>query len=577
MELNEATLLHSSERGEIILGTAEDGKQYVRKSGSFDTAVLAKLKECKSPFLAAVVDYSADYMIMEYVSGEPLNAGNLPKDRLYEIFSEICEGIIALHYAGIIHRDIKPSNIMLTDSGKIKIIDYDAARLKKPEADKDTVFVGTDGFAAPEQYGFMQTDERSDIYALGVTMKLLLGEQYMRSPYKAVAEKCMRFDPQKRYPTVAAVKLALSFANSRWLLLVSAVIIAFALALPFMLKGAEKSQGDQETAATTAYTAENTITETAPLITEEISDETTVSTAAVSTETAKNTTTTTESKAVDTEKEQENIEEADPVASTSSKTTTSPVTVSEDTTTVMTEINASEDNIKSDDIYEWDALLVPEGFPRLADYVSSYMFNYESTSYTFEWNDMDDTKAQECFDKLSEWLGKCRSKEFSLPTMYGYTLVKDRCNVSFQRVPDNDAIKTRVVVSYSIYPPNDLNQIEIPDIKKSDTGGRTMKWEDIDILYDGFPKLTDYVTGTSISEYDGTGAIVWDRMSQSEATAICLKIVQSFKETKKYDIYARDDGFMRYTIEGDGNFMSFTWFSEDWLDQYYQAQLALLF
>ena len=125
----------------------------------------------------AVVEYSSDYVIMEYVSGEPLNAGNLPKDRLYEIFSEICEGISALHSVGIVHRDIKPSNIMLTDSGKIKIIDYDAARLKKPEADKDTTFIGTDGFAAPEQYGFMQTDERSDIYALGVTMKLLLGEQ----------------------------------------------------------------------------------------------------------------------------------------------------------------------------------------------------------------------------------------------------------------------------------------------------------------------------------------------------------------------------------------------------------------
>lgn len=576
MELNETTLLHSSERGEIILGTAEDKKQYVRKSGSFDTAVMAKLKDCKSPYLAAVVEYSADYMIMEYVSGEPLNAGNLPKDRLYEIFCEICEGIMALHCAGIIHRDIKPSNIMLTDSGKIKIIDYDAARLKKPEADKDTVFVGTDGFAAPEQYGFMQTDERSDIYALGVTMKLLLGEQYMRSPYKAVAEKCMRFDPQKRYPTVAAVKLAISLVNSRWLLIVSAVIIAFALSLPFMLRGAEKPLTEQETAATTAHTTENTITETAPVITKEISNETTASTTVSSIETTKNTTTTTESKTVDTEKSDENTEETSP-AVTTSKTTALPVEVGENTTTVMTEEKAGEDNTKSDDIYEWDTLLVPEEFPRLADYVSSYMFNYESTSYTFEWNDMDDTKAQECFDKISEWLGECRCKEFSLPTMYGYTLEKDRCNVSFQRVPDNDTIKTRVVVSYSVFPPKGLSQIEIPDIKNSDTGGRTMKWEDIDILYDGFPKLTDYITGTSISEYDGTGAIVWDRMSQSEAAAICLKIVQSFKETKKYDIYARDDGFMRYTIEGDGNFMSFTWFSEDWLDQYYQAQLALLF
>ena len=120
MELYEESLLCSSERGKITLGTGSDGRQYVRKSGSFDTEVLHKLSELQCPFVASVAEYSAEYVIMEYISGEPLSAKNLPADRLFEIFSEICSGISALHAAGIIHRDIKPSNIMLTDSGKIK-------------------------------------------------------------------------------------------------------------------------------------------------------------------------------------------------------------------------------------------------------------------------------------------------------------------------------------------------------------------------------------------------------------------------------------------------------------------------
>lgn len=592
MELNETTLLHSSERGEIILGTADNGKQYVRKSGSFDTAVMAKLKDCKSPYLATVVEYSADYMIMEYVSGEPLNAGNLPKDRLYEAFSEICEGIISLHCEGIIHRDIKLSNIMLTDSGKIKIIDYDAARLKKPEADKDTVFVGTEGFAAPEQYGFMQTDERSDIYALGVTMKLLLGEQYMRSPYKAVAEKCMRFDPQKRYPTVAAVKLAISLVNSRWLLIVSAVIIAFALSLPLMLKGTENPRTEQETVATTAYTTENTATETVPLITEEISDETTVSTSAITNET-----TAKETTAIATAQETivKETEAADTVATASETTTVMTeeaateeiTTLPPVTTEEQTEIEevSSEDTeavseviAENNDTYQWEILITPEGFPKLADSVSAFYFYSSSGGCEFIWDSLSDEKDNEYFDKVAKWLGEYEYSEKNDAAGYDRRLKSKDYEVLFNRTADDEkgTVGTRIGVNKRRIEKFDINAIPIPRIEKvKGFNDRSIKWEDIDVLYDGFSKLTDYVDDFTVSETDGAVYIGWERMSQTEAAATALKLARGMKSLEYFSISANTYGYSIWTIWGDEHKIKITWFSDSMLEDNYQYQLKI--
>ena len=592
MELNETTLLHSSERGEIILGTAEDKKQYVRKSGSFDTAVMAKLKDCKSPYLAAVVEYSADYMIMEYVSGEPINAGNLPKDRLYEVFSEICEGIIALHCAGIIHRDIKPSNIMLTDSGKIKIIDFDAARLKKPEADKDTVFVGTEGFAAPEQYGFMQTDERSDIYALGVTMKLLLGEQYMRSPYKAVAEKCMRFDPQKRYPTVAAVKLAISLVNSRWLLIVAALIIAFALSLPFMLRGAEKPRTEQETVATTAYTTEDSATETVPLITEEISDETTVSTTAITNETTAKETT---AKATAQETTVKETEAADTVATASEtttvmkeeavaeeKTTLPPVTTEEQTE--IEEVSSedteavSEVIAENNDTYQWEILITPEGFPKLADSVSAFYFYSSSGGCEFIWDSLSEDKDNEYFDKIAKWLGEYEYSEKNDAAGYDRRLKSKDYEVLFYRTADDErgTVGTRIDVNKRPIEKLDINAIPIPRIEKvKGFNDRSIKWEDIDVLYDGFPKLTDYVDDFTVSETDGAVYIGWERMSQTEAAATALILARGMQNLEYFCISANTYGYSIWTIWGDEHKIKITWFSDSMLEDNYQYQLKI--
>ena len=93
----------------------------------------------------------------------------------------------------------------------MKLIDFDASRFFKKGQSKDTVIIGTAGYAAPEQLGFAQSDERTDIFALGVLMNVMLtGEHPTNKLYKGklrkVIEKCIQLDPQKRYKNVEELK-----------------------------------------------------------------------------------------------------------------------------------------------------------------------------------------------------------------------------------------------------------------------------------------------------------------------------------------------------------------------------------
>ena len=85
----------------------------------------------------------------------------------------MCKALWVLHSLGAVHRDVKPENIILRGSEAV-LIDFDAARLYKPEESGDTQVLGTTGFAAPEQYGLSQTDRRADIYAVGILMNVML-------------------------------------------------------------------------------------------------------------------------------------------------------------------------------------------------------------------------------------------------------------------------------------------------------------------------------------------------------------------------------------------------------------------
>ena len=131
-----------------------------------------------------------------------------------QILCQICDGLSQLHINGIVHRDIKPGNVMITDDGTVKIIDYSISRLIKPEQRKDTTVLGTAGYASPEQFGFTQTNGKTDIYACGVLLNYLLtgklpNEQLHQGPLTTVIQQCIEIDENKRFASADELKKVL--------------------------------------------------------------------------------------------------------------------------------------------------------------------------------------------------------------------------------------------------------------------------------------------------------------------------------------------------------------------------------
>ena len=156
-------------------------------------------------------------VLEEYIQGDTL--GSLLRGALFTpeevrgIVSQVCRALWVLHSLGAVHRDVKPENIILRGDEAV-LIDFDAARLHKPEIEQDTQILGTTGFAAPEQYGMSQSDHRADIYSVGILINVMLtGEHPSRRLAEGrlgrVVERCTRVNPQKRYPDVLHLMEAL--------------------------------------------------------------------------------------------------------------------------------------------------------------------------------------------------------------------------------------------------------------------------------------------------------------------------------------------------------------------------------
>lgn len=133
---------------------------------------------------------------------------HISKQEAISIYIQVCKATKQLHECNpaIIHRDIKPENIFY-DSGKIYLFDFDISRNFNLDKNKDTHILGSQGYAAPEQFGFRQSDQRSDIYALGVLLNVLLtkklpSEEMCKTKEKHIIEKAISLDPEKRYQTI---------------------------------------------------------------------------------------------------------------------------------------------------------------------------------------------------------------------------------------------------------------------------------------------------------------------------------------------------------------------------------------
>lgn len=223
-------LLKESEKSSVHLVRKKDGTQlFVRKILKGQRHIYSTLQKCEHPYLPKLYEVDmaegSTTIIEEYIEGVSLGCAELSEKQLLKAVKELCIVLEFLHGKDIIHRDIKPSNIILANDGHIRLIDFDAARMPKDDLEQDTRLLGTRGYAPPEQYGFSQTDARADIYALGVTLKQLLGDRAQKPRYRRIIQTCTNLNPDKRYQSAAQVKRALSCSEHGALYVSAAAVL----------------------------------------------------------------------------------------------------------------------------------------------------------------------------------------------------------------------------------------------------------------------------------------------------------------------------------------------------------------
>ncbi len=190
-----------------------------------ETEIMKRLDHPALPRIVDIVEDEEDIrIVMDYIEGKSLDRileehGPLPEGLVLNWAKQICDAFLYLHSRKppIIYRDMKPSNVMVGPEGKVKIIDFGIAREYKERSRSDTTVLGTRGYASPEHYGTRQTDARSDIYTLGMTLHHLLTGVSPRTPgyvyrpvrdwrpelspgIEAVIDRCTALDPDDRYP-----------------------------------------------------------------------------------------------------------------------------------------------------------------------------------------------------------------------------------------------------------------------------------------------------------------------------------------------------------------------------------------
>ncbi len=156
-------------------------------------------------------------VLEEYIDGltvaEVAEAGRYRRAGALRVMREVCAGLSVLHENGIVHRDVKPENVMVDASGRVVLLDFNTSRSLSQNS-RDTVVMGTVGFAPPEQLGVAQTDARTDVYAAGVMLNVLLTgkhptERLAPGRYGRIVRKCTAVNPNDRYPTAKALAAAL--------------------------------------------------------------------------------------------------------------------------------------------------------------------------------------------------------------------------------------------------------------------------------------------------------------------------------------------------------------------------------
>ena len=217
-EYDTLRVLKQSPRGTVsVVRHKKSGTRYVfrRYSGSGD--VYRRLLPVLCPHLPQIME-SAEQdgqtaVLEEYVQGdtlaELLMGARLTEREARQVTMQLCQALHVLHSMGAVHRDVKPENVILRGSDAV-LIDFDAARIYKVASESDTQVLGTTGFAAPEQYGIFQSDERADIFSLGVLLNIMLTGKHPSREMAAgkmgrIVRKCTMTAPEQRYQSARAL------------------------------------------------------------------------------------------------------------------------------------------------------------------------------------------------------------------------------------------------------------------------------------------------------------------------------------------------------------------------------------
>ncbi len=198
------------------------GREIVLRSYPSPVPAYDIIKGIRHPNIPEVLDVlrmdDGVIILEEYVDGitvaEVLKSGNYKYRGAKLIITEVCSALQYLHSVDIIHRDIKPENIIITSNRGVKLLDFNASRIFDDEKSRDTVVLGTIGYAPPEQFGLSQSNKKSDIYAVGVLLNVMLtgrhpSEKLARGKAGKIVLKCTSIDPNSRFSSAQKLLEAL--------------------------------------------------------------------------------------------------------------------------------------------------------------------------------------------------------------------------------------------------------------------------------------------------------------------------------------------------------------------------------
>lgn len=213
----------------ILLRNKISGIICIKKTVSTELiSIYHFLKEHPNPHIPQIFEHilinNQLIIIEEYLSGQTLedyiHRQPFTKEESIKIIIDLCRALSLLHNANpqIICRDLKAENVMITANNEIKLVDFDIARTFQKGQKRDTQLMGTEMYAAPEQFGFRQTDARTDIYALGVLLNYLVTQQFpidklIDGDLKKVVLRCTALDPKDRYQNVNDLETDLKKLN----------------------------------------------------------------------------------------------------------------------------------------------------------------------------------------------------------------------------------------------------------------------------------------------------------------------------------------------------------------------------